>query len=250
MLLGVRNDCIFGTDLVDKGKAIKDLGYDFLELALRVEEIRSLNLSQIETFKAAAKEAGLPIKQTSLGHFPMFAAKEVEERKAILEDIRTMIDLTHALGGDVMLVATKEESEDIQDYVSTYVSELKSVADYAQTKGVVLALEPVGRVKPSVIDGLIRAIEHPAVGMYYDMGNCLFGGEDPVEEAKRSADITRAVHIKGAMETALSEMPLQEILEVFIKADFQGAGCLEIGPRDESNKHLEDAIKLLRSLGY
>ena len=131
-----------------------------------------------------------------------------------------------------------------------YFEELKNVADYARDKGVTLALEPVGLIKPSTIDKLVREIAHPAIRMYYDMGNCLYGGEDPVEQARLSADITAAIHIKGAMETSLLEMPLREILEIFAQAGFAGAGCLEIGPDDDTNKHLEEAISALRKLGY
>lgn len=195
MKLGVRNDCVLGADLRDKMNILKALGYDFVELALKEDQVENLSTEQIEELKAVASGTKMPIKQTSMGHFPLFATKEPAERDRLVRHIERFVDLTSKLGGDVILLATKEPSDDVSSYAPIYSRELENVADYAQEQGVTLALEPVGRIRSSTIDKLVREIAHPAIRMYYDMGNCLYGGEDPVEQAQLSADITAAIHV-------------------------------------------------------
>jgi sugar phosphate isomerase/epimerase len=250
MLIGVRNDCTAGANLMEKMQALKELHYDFLELALKPEEVEALDRETVEEYRAVSDETGLPIYTTSMGHFPFFAQKSEDERKSIVGQIRKMIDLTEALGGRVILLASKEESEDTKDYLSIYRHELKNAADYAAEKGIALALEPVGRFKSSALDRLVREIGHEAIGMYYDMGNCIYGGEDPVDQIRKSVDIAKAIHIKGAMDISLDQMPLNQILQVLRSAHYSGPGCIEIGSKDGTNQHLADAIKLLRTLDY
>ena len=49
--------------------------------------------------------------------------------------------------------------------------------------GITLAMEHVGWYKPAHLARLVRAIDHPAIRIYFDMGNCLYVGENPLEQA-------------------------------------------------------------------
>ena len=188
MKLGVRNDCMVGETLKEKMITLRSLGYDFLELAFSREEIERLDMEAMEMYKQLVVETGVPICNTSIGELLFFYEKNETEKKAVLDAIRKIIDLTHHVGGNVILLASKENSNQLETYSAVYREGLKEVADYALEKGVTLALEPVGRFRPSVLDALVREINHPAAGLYYDMGNCLYGGEDPVEQAALSGD--------------------------------------------------------------
>lgn len=251
MELGVRNNCIAGSSLQEKIEIVKELGFDFLELALSQEEIKSLDTSTQEYYLNMAQRNNFPIKQTSMGHFTSFADKSPAARKEIIEDIKKVIDFNKALSGDIILLACREESEEVNSFAEIYQKELLPAADYAQTNGVNLALEGVGHYKLSLIEKLVRAIDHPAVGMYFDIGNCIYGGEDPVQQLQHSVDIVTALHIKGTDNKPLAQMPLSEIKEILENNDYQGRGCLEIPPQEEnSNFHLLKAIKILEKIGY
>ncbi|MFW6007327.1 MAG: sugar phosphate isomerase/epimerase family protein [Bacillota bacterium] len=250
MELGVRNDCIAGENLSNKMTIIKDMGYDFLELALNKEEISSMESTDIEKYCNIIQKENFPVKQTSMGHFSFFANKSKKNRQTIISHIKQMIEFTEAINGDLILLATKEESENIDSFLKVYQEEFLEAADYAQQKNINLAMEAVGYYKLSLIDELVRALDHPAVGMYYDMGNCIYGGEDPVKQIKKSIDIMTALHIKGTKDISLAQMPLKEIISVINKNNYQGRGCLEIAPDDNSNFHLLKAIKLLKKIGY
>ncbi len=250
MELGVRSNGVVGDGLEEKMAIVKELGYDFLELALSDDEVENMTLKDHDKYRTAAERTGCPIRQTSIGHLVNLGERSESERQRLEQHLLRVIDLTHAVGGDVVLVAVAESSDDIAALLPSYQSILASPAEYAQEHGVVLALEAIRQWPPSVLDGLVRRLDHHAIAMYYDMGNCVSGGEDPVEEVKRSADITAAIHIKPAGGGVVDDMPLMEILEILEKSAFSGRGCLEISPKDESNQHLVDALQVLRSVGY
>jgi sugar phosphate isomerase/epimerase len=250
MKIGVRNDCVAGNSLQEKMQILKELGYDFAELVLSAEAIDNLTSEDIKEYNRISNETGLPFLTTSIGHFPFFADKEPEERKIMVEQVKKVADLTAALGGDVILIATKESGDNIYSCLEIYKNEFRCAADHAWAKGVSIALEPVGGYKTSLLGKLVREIGHPGIGLYYDMGNCMYAGEDPVEQAWAQAPIIKAIHIKGMRETTLSQMPLNGVLKALTINGFEGPGCIEIASKDGTNAHLESAIKILRGIGY
>lgn len=249
MELGTRGDCVAGNSLEEKLSAAKIAGCDFFELPVKIELIDELDGGRMDAIRESAEKAGLPIKNASMD-FKGFAALTAEERRHCLARVRKLIDLNSLCGGGIILLASREEGIPMESYQAVYKEEMQDVADYAGEKGVTLSLEPVGRIKPSIIDNLVREISHPSIRMYYDMGNCLYGGEDPLEQAELSADITAAIHIKGGPDNSLSDMPLEEILRVFENVEYSGRGCLELSPDDGGNSHIEKALDMLRRIGY
>lgn len=249
MLLGARQGCVAGESLAQRMEILRGFDYDFLELALSKEEIRSTSDGAPGPYAQLIAATGLPILSTSMGHFPGFAAQPVEERRAIVDDLRRFIDLTHAIGGDTVLVAIAEQAEKPHEYISVYRDELGPVGDEALAAGVTLAFEHVGRFKPHTLAKVVKALAHPAFGVYFDMGNCLYVGENPIEQAKICAPYTVQLHIKGGPTTPLAAMPLVAVREILEAAGFQGRGCLEIPPV-ERNPHLPEARALLKMAGY
>ncbi len=250
MLLGVRSDCIVGNTLEERIDVVRELGYDFLELVLSQERTANLTRFDITYYRQLREKVGFCIPQTSFGLFKGFGSKEDDDQKDTVNRLRQFVDLTAALDGDVVLVACCEDSQDIESYLPAYQLGFLEAADHAADQGVMLALEAVGHYPPSLVDRLVRKLEHPNVKMYYDMGNCLYGNEDPLESIRLSIDLTAAVHIKGGPDSSLADMPLGDILEVLQDHSYQGRGCLEIPPPDGTNSHLRDALGLLRSTGY
>lgn len=250
MKIGVRDDCVAGSCLREKMKVLKSIGYDFAELVLKPDMIDSLDGQAARNYNRLANETGIPFITTSIGHFTHFASKPREERNLILEQIKKAIDLTAALGGDVILMASMESTTEIYSYLGIYKDELKETADYGWERGVSLALEPVGRFKTAILGRLIREIGHPGIGLYYDMGNCIYGGEDPVEQARTTVDIIKAIHIKGGENMELAEMPLYAIIKILRNGGFNGPGCVEIASNDGTNTHLESALGMLKGIGY
>lgn len=250
VLLGVRSDCIVGNTLEERIDVVRELGFDFLELVLSKERTANLTRFDITYYRQLREKVGFCIPQTSFGLFPGFGSRDEEGQKATLNQLRQFIDLTAALDGDVVLVACCEDSPDIQSFLPSYQLGFLEAADHAASQGVKLALEPVGHYPPSLVDQLVRHLAHPGVLIYYDMGNCLYGNEDPLESIRLSVDLTAAVHIKGGPDGPLEAMPLGDILQVLQDHGYGGRGCLEIPAANGTNSHLQAALGLLRTSGY
>ncbi len=250
MLLGARQGCVHGESLNDRMSTLKELNYDFLELALSKDEINELNGDSVRPYQALIEETGLAILSTSMGHFTDFFAHDEAGRQQILDDIRRMIAFTHEIGADAILLATTESADrSIAEYQGFYRDSLSPLADEALQAGITFAFEHVGWYRPHTLAQLVRAIGHPAVGVYFDMGNCLYVGENPLAEARVCAPVTVQLHVKGGPTTPLGAMPLAPIREILQTAGFQGRACLEI-PALANNRHLAEARALLTMAGY
>lgn len=230
--------------------ALKGLNYDFLELALKPDEVSTLHKDSPRRYQEMIDETGLPILSTSMGHFTGLYAKDDEGRAHILSDVQRLIPFTREIGADTILLATTEDvALSLGEYQTLYRELLTPIADEALNAGITLAMEHVGWYCPHTLAKLVRAIDHPAVGVYFDMGNCLYVGEDPLAQARICAPVTAQLHVKGGPTTPLGAMPLVAIREILEAAGFQARACLEI-PSMENNRHLAEAMGLLRMAGY
>lgn len=250
MLLGSRLECIDGgSTLTEKMTILRQFGYEFLELPLSRDKILALDDAAVENYQHAIERADLPILSTSLGHFGGFAALDTAAQDQIVMHIDKLIGFTHAIGGDTILLATTEGASDVASYAPVYREKLGDVADRAASLGLTLALEHVGWYKPATLDELVQAIDHTAFGIYFDMGNCLYVGESPFEQAATCASRTAQLHIKGGPTTPLGAMPLQAVREILERGGFSGRGCLEI-PSGDGDRPLAEARGLLKMAGY
>lgn len=250
MLIGARQDCVFGELAIGETLTeLREIEYDFLELALTRDEIAGLSEGSAKPYLDDIERAGVPILSTSMGHFGGFAAKTDAERAELVDHIRKLIGFSKAIGARTILLATTERDPDVTAYADIYRQELLPVADEAARAGVTLALEHVGTYKPATLARLVRAIDHRAVGIYFDMGNCLYVGENPLEQARICAPLIAQFHVKGGPVAPLAAMPLTEVREIIEAAGYQGHCCLEIAPT-EHNLSLLEARGLLKMAGY
>lgn len=250
MLIGARQDCVVGgKDLEEKMSILKSLGYDFVELSLSREEIANLDGDSAAEFAAKTERTGLPILSTSMGHFGGFAALSPDEQAGIIQHIGALVQFTKSIGADTILLATREDREDVAAYAGVYRQALCPVAEEAALAGVTLAFEHVGWYRPHLLARLVRAVDHPAIRIYFDMGNCLHVGESPIEQARICAPLTAQLHAKGGPTTPLASMPLVQVREILESAGFQGRACLEISGK-EGDRHLAEARGLLKMAAY
>lgn len=249
MLIGARQECVAGGGSIPEKMAIlARFGYDFLELALTRDEIAALGPASHEEYATAVARTGLPILSTSMG-FSNFAAQSSEERATVIAHLRAMLRFSQALGADAILLATTEATANVASYAGIYREALLPVAEEAAALGIALAMEHVGWYKPATLAQLVRAINHPSVGIYFDIGNCLYVGENPLEQARICAPLTAQLHIKGGPVAPLAAMPLVQVRDIFAAAGFQGRGCLEINAGPDE-RPLAEARGLLKMAGY
>lgn len=250
MLVGARKDCVAdAADVVETMTTLKALDYDFFEIGLDRDHISRLTSGLEKEYRDSTDRTGLPVRSTSFGFFTNLSDKSPDERQQLAREVADAIEFTRAVGGDAMLLATQETGPDVAGQASLYRELLTPLADRAAAAGVTLALEHVGVYKPAALTRLVRAIDHPAVRIYFDMGNCLYVGEDPLTQARICGPQIAHLHIKGGPVAPLAAMPLVQIRKILQDAGFDGRGCLEIAP-GPGNLPLKEARGLLKMAGY
>jgi sugar phosphate isomerase/epimerase len=256
MEIGCYSAAVVGKTLTEKLAALQQIGYDFLELTLRQEDVDALNDAAMDEIAGAARSVGLPIRSLSLGAFSGFAAacKDDASRAAKLETVARAIELASRCGADVILCAAWEP-EGGPDVLARYSQYLPAVADRAAEKGVKLALEHIGSSRflnsPTGVRKIARAVNHKAVGVYFDIGNAIHAGEDPVAAIPRLGSLIFQVHLKGIGDRPLERMPLDAILEELKAIGYAGRAATEVIQSEATdNGYLVDALRTLRAHGF
>ncbi len=256
MEIGCYSAAVVGETLKEKLEALKEIGYDFLELTLRQEDVDALNDASMDEIVHTSQSVGLPIRSLSLGAFSGFAAacKEDASRAAKLETVEKAIELAHRCGASVILCASWEP-EGGPDVLARYTTYLPPLADGAAAKGVKLAIEHIGSSRflnsPAGVKKIARAVNHEAVGVYYDIGNAIHAGEDTVAAIPKLGSLIFQVHLKGIGDRPLERMPLDAVLEELEAIGYSGRAATEVIQREATdNGYLAEALRTLRAHGF
>jgi sugar phosphate isomerase/epimerase len=124
---------------------------------------------------------------------PDFTRPEAEERRREVEREKRMIEVTAHLGGKFCRVLSGQRRPEISraQGVGWVVECIREAVDYAEKKGIVLALEnhykdnywqyPEFAQKREVFLEIVNRIDSPWFGVQYDPSNAFLAGEDPLE---------------------------------------------------------------------
>ncbi|MEA3399656.1 MAG: sugar phosphate isomerase/epimerase family protein [Armatimonadota bacterium] len=174
------------------------------------------------------EDAGLA-PSTCLISFPLDQGQDAAE-----QGLRDFIDSAAAFGARYLLSCgtARGPNEDL------YYDTMAACCDYAQEKGVMLALKPHGGITCTGADLLhaVDRIDHENFGIYYDPGNIMhYKGLDPVTELRVCAEHVVAMCIKdslGELE-GVSILPgtgvvdFEGVFEVLFDAGFDGHCVVE-----------------------
>ena len=256
MEIGCYSAAVVGNTLEDKLRALQEIGYDFLELTLGQEDVDALNDAKMDDIVRTSETVGMPIRSLSLGAFSGFAAacKEEASRAAKFQTVEKAIELAGHCGAGVILCASWEP-EGGPDAMAHYTTYLPPLADKAADSGVKLAIEHIGGSRflnsPTGVRKIARAVNHKAVGVYYDIGNAIHAGEDPVAAIPKLDKLIFQLHLKGIGDRPLERMPLDAVLEELKAVGYAGRAATEVFERDATdNGFLADALKTLRAHGF
>ncbi len=256
MEIGCYSSAVVGKTLREKLEALKGIGFDFLELALSQQDVDALDEAAMDEIARTSEAVGLPIHSLSLGAFSGFAdaCKEEASRAAKLETVTRAIKLAERCGSSVILCASWEP-EGGSDALQRYATYLPPLADRAAEKGIKLAIEHIGSSRflnsPTGVRKIAQAVNHPAVGVYFDIGNALHAGEDPVAAVHRIGNYLFQVHLKGIGDRPLERMPLDAVLEELEGSGYRGRAATEVIQSDATdNGYLADALRTLRAHGF
>ncbi len=186
-------------------------GYRGLEFCLAAEGDVALTTSErrLKEIRHLAEDAGVDL--------PSLASWLVWENNLVSDDapvrarardiIRRQIDVAHTLGADTVLVVPGYVGVDfvspseVVRYDHAYERALEAMTDlapHAEQAGVRIAVENVWNkflLSPLEMRSFIDQVDHPSVGVYFDIGNALLTGY-PEQWIRILASRIMAVHIK------------------------------------------------------
>jgi len=154
------------------------------------------------TIKRLLKETKQELASVCLGTFwtYSFANPEAAVRARAQGFTSDAIRWCAELGAKVILVPiTPGAQEEGDEAPQRWIEELRKVAPLAEKQGVCLAIENVGRGCGRSAEALLRianGVNAPSVQIYYDFGNGLSLGNDPLAEIRKLGGRIAQVHAK------------------------------------------------------
>ncbi|MCC7355904.1 MAG: sugar phosphate isomerase/epimerase [Anaerolineae bacterium] len=128
-----------------------------------------------------------------------------------------------------------------------------SCAQAAESAGVFFCLENVGKSfgdSPEQIIDIVDTIHSPAVKVYYDPGNAVSSGFDPVRGVELYGQRIGQIHVKERDGKYLGEgrVPWREIIAALRKVGYDGWLILETNPTEDPEAAAARNLKVLREL--
>jgi len=180
------------------------LGFDGVELDVGADYAENMLWSADGrgTIRRLLSEAKLDLASVCLGTFwtYSFASPDSAARERAQGFTADAIGWCTQLGAKVILVPiTPGAPEEGEEAPQRWIEELTKVAPAAEKSGVTLAIENVGRGCGKSAPALLRiadGVNSPAVQIYYDFGNGLGLGNDPIAEIRQLGPRIAQVHAK------------------------------------------------------
>ncbi len=177
--------------------------------------------------------------------------------KADLEHTRLWIDRYALLGAPVIRIfaGTQPDGEPLSTTLARCVQYCNLACQYAEQKGVLLALENHGGVTAKA-DGLleiVRQVNSTAFGVNFDSGN-FQTSDDPYAELEMIAPYAVNAQIKVEMRVSGKDQPtdLSRVLRILKDAGYSGWVALEYESQEEPMqtipKHLNELKRLLAAV--
>ncbi|MBO3803481.1 MAG: sugar phosphate isomerase/epimerase [Candidatus Brockarchaeota archaeon] len=184
-----------------------------------------------------------------------FASNEEAVRRRASEIAEQAAFVASEVGARNLLVpVTSAEGVSCEEARSRWVREIRSCAPAAEKFGVIYALENVGQPFAETgkqLASMIDEVGSPAVKAYYDPGNAVYRGLDPVADIKALGWRISQVHVKDPGGELLGEgkMDIKSVVEALEEVGFGGWFILETPATDDpigaGKKNLEFLRRLL-----
>ena len=251
--------------------AAAQLGFDGVELdwsdVAYAQAGGPLGPENRAAIRQAAAEANVEIPSVA-AHFLSRGGLANEGSETFgLEAVRAGIALCADLGAGYLLVPFFGPAVvSGAPTVSRLVKNLQLLAPDAEAAGVTLALEHTMPAQPTA--ALLDQIASPNVGDYWDMGNCMALGADPLEEIAQLGQrivrvhakeyhqgddppgTTKELHFDGLNRKPFGrgDVPVSAVLDSLRQVGYDGYVVLETGKFDDAKGSAQAALAVLRKL--
>ncbi len=199
--------------------------------------------AEIPMVKQRIRDAGLQLAVYSIGND--FFQPDSEARARQVAAMIEAVDVANALEVGLMRVfsGNAKEGYSLEDGLDWIVDGLMQGARYAESKGVVMALENHGLMagRSDQVRGIIDAVGSPALRANVDTGNFLLVQQNPTDAARSLADLVALVHLKDFRRAAPDETD-----HVYHGLDGAGYTGTVVG---EGQVELAEIVKILQDGG-
>lgn len=231
-------------------------GFEF-GVGQNYEESMLWNAAGRRELVEAAKKAGIEIASVcvhSYWHYS-FANDDAEVRARAARIAQQAATATAEVGA-VNILVPLTSAKDVADAIARerWIEGVRSVAKYAEDAGVIFCLENVNQAfanKPEDVAAIVDAVDSPAVGVYYDPGNAVHSGEDPIHGITVLGKRIKQSHVKevGGMLLGEGTVPWPQIMDAYRKVGYDGWMILETNPTDDpesaASHNLDFVAKLI-----
>lgn len=258
MKIGIRDGCLQETWATAFGVGA-EIGFDGIELDLGAsyEETMLWSLEGRERLRQIVSASGVELASLCLGVCWTFspASDSAGTRERIERVITASCTFAAELGARWILVPVTPGDEGVTHEVGTerWIEMMAKVAPLAADLGIVLCLENVGRgygKSAADLAHLVDSVGSPGVRVYYDVGNALAFGNDPVAEIGALGSRIAEVHIKDREADLLGEgiVPIPQCLEALREIGYDDWLVLETPPTDDPRAAAAHNLRYLREL--
>ncbi|MFQ6042878.1 MAG: sugar phosphate isomerase/epimerase family protein [Candidatus Poribacteria bacterium] len=237
------------------------LGFDGVELDLGGDYANTMlwNANDRRKLRDLSEKSQVEIASVCLGAMwgISLANPDPDVQEEAKKIITNSVKFCNELGAEFILVPiTPARGEDIapQEAVKNWIEGLKPCAKVAEEYKVILAVENVGGgVCPSAKRQMeiIKGVNSPFVQAYYDFGNGLSLGNDPVEEIKLlGKEHIAAVHAKapGGIYLGEGDLDFEAVAEILKGIGYDGYIILETRATDNPAEAASRNLAFLKKL--
>lgn len=217
-------------------EAAAAMGFDGVELRFGEDNDLVSQPARREATRLQAAANGIELPSLCIGVLNRggFSSDDPAVRRHALDLVRASLPAAVDLGAKVVLVPfffaaaphTEEELQRVADH-------FRELAPEAEQAGVTLGYE--GELPADAVLDLLGRVGSPAVRCYYDVGNAVWLGHDPLIELRELREVICQVHVKEFTEKLndrpLGEgsVPVAEACDVLREIGYEGYVVLETG---------------------
>lgn len=239
---------------------IHDIGANGMALAPEGTDVESDDIwsaAERKRLRQVADDNGIALTSlcpSYLNFRPGLTAADAEERAAVADELRRLVDAAAALDAGVILVPFfRDASIESDEQRRRVAAEIEPAVDHAEREGVTLALET--SLPAAENRTLLEAIDSPRARLYYDVGNATSFGFDPAAELRELADLLAPrIHLKdgvgGGSDCMLGEgsVDFVGVADALDAIGYDGWLVLETMFRDDPMEGMAENLRYARQL--
>lgn len=258
MKIGIRDGCLQESwpRVFELGA---QLGFDGIELDLGAsyEETMLWSMEGRKALRQIIDQSAIELASLCLG--VCWTYSPANDSAGTRDRVRRIMTASCAyaaeLGAKWILVPVTPGGEEVDHETGTarWIEMMAGVAPVAADLGVMLCLENVGRgygKSAAELANMVDTVNSPGLGVYYDVGNAVAFGNDPVAEIKFLGSRIGEVHIKDREADLLGDgiVPIAECLQALREIGYDDWLVLETPPTDDPEAAGKHNLEYLRGL--